>query len=635
MSEAETYDYIIVGGGAAGCVVAARLAGAGHQVLVLEAGDDPVEPKVSIVSDRPAQDDYHVPAFHAFASEHPALKWDFWVRHYADDCQQRKDKKYYECYRDERVDGVLYPRSSGLGGCAGHNAMIIVRPPNADWNHIAQLTGDVSWRASKMQDYFRRIERCRYGNPLWRALACLGFNPTGHGFKGWLTTERGMPLRLFRDLPLKRAIKNAVLAATALLPKAAERWGWLISGEADPNDQRLIDKEAWGLSAAPLSTASHARSGPRERLLAMKEKHRDRLTVLLNALVTRIEIDPETKAAVAAHVVQGSHLYRAAARPNGTPSPPRRFQARREIILSGGAFNSPQLLMLSGVGDPEHLGAMGLATVVDLPGVGRNLQDRYEIAVVSRMKRPWETLRGCEYRPGDRPHVLWRRWRLGPYVSNGALFSIAFPSRANRGLADVFCFGLLAKFHGYFPGYSDEIKKQDYLTWAVLKAYTNNLEGFVRLRSADPLDRPGIQFSYFQDRDAEADLYAMVEGVRFVRKVADSLGHLIKEETIPGRNVYTDEDIKQFIRDNAWGHHACGSCAMKPRAMGGVVDSEFRVYGVRNLRVVDASVFPRIPGYFIVASVYMIAEKAADVILASIESDCARRGEAESAAKRI
>ena len=197
------------------------------------------------------------------------------------------------------------------------------------------------------------------------------------------------------------------------------------------------------------------------------------------------------------------------------------------------------------------------------------------------------------------------------------VFSIVFPSRANRDPPDLFCFGLLADFHGYFPRYSEEIKRPDTLTWAVLKAHTKNQTGFVRLKSADPLERPEIQFSYFQDAAAEADLDAMVEGVRFVRRIADALGHLVKEETIPGRNVYTDADIKQFVRDNAWGHHACGTCAMKPRIANGVIDSAFRVYGVSNLRVVEASIFPRIPGYFIVASVYMAAEKAADAILAA------------------
>ena len=274
MTEPETYDYIVVGGGAGGCVVAARLAEAGKQVIVIEAGDDPLEPQIPQESVRPAPDDYRVPAFHPFASENSALKWDFWVRHYSNTDLQQRDKKYYKTHDNELVDGVLYPRSSGLGGCAGHHAMIIMRPRNADWNHIANITGDASWKASNMQKYFRRLERCRYGNVLWRFLAHLaGANPTGHGWDGWLTTERALPLRIIRDWHLRRTLKNAILSATKLLPMAAERWRWLLTGAADPNDERLINDEAWGLFFAPLSTARHVRSGPREFLLEVKKRH--------------------------------------------------------------------------------------------------------------------------------------------------------------------------------------------------------------------------------------------------------------------------------------------------------------------------------------------------------------------------
>ena len=623
MTEPETYDYIVVGGGAGGCVVAARLAEAGKQVIVIEAGDDPLKSQIPQESVRPAPDDYRVPAFHPFASENSALKWDFWVRHYSNTDLQRRDKKYYKTHDNELVDGVLYPRSSGLGGCAGHHAMIIMRPRNADWNHIANITGDASWKASNMQKYFRRLERCRYGNVLWRFLARLaGANPTGHGWDGWLTTERALPLRIIRDWRLRRTLKNAILSATKLLPMAAERWRWLLTGAADPNDERLINDEAWGLFFAPLSTARHVRSGPREFLLDVKKRHSENLTIRLNALATRVEIDPETGLAVAVHYREGAHLYEASAAPHGVVEGEKRVAARCEVILAGGAFNTPQLLMLSGIGERQHLMQIGVKTFHNLPGVGRNLQDRYEIGVVSRMKKPWETLHGVTYETNDFPYRLWRRWRLGPYASNGVLFSVAFPSHWGRGQADLFCFALLADFSGYYPRYSEKIKKPNFLTWIILKAYTRNNAGFLRLKSKDPLERPNIQFRYFDEGvGGDDDLDAMVQGVQFVRNVADALDHLVDEEKTPGRHLYTQEQLRQYVRENAWGHHACGTCAMKPLSEGGVVDSQFRVHGLRNLRVVDASIFPRIPGYFIITSIYMIAEKAADVIL---EAACNR-----------
>ena len=636
MTESETYDYVVVGGGAAGCVVAARLAQAGLEVLLLEAGNDPLvedtsgPPPVSSSPPRPVADDYSVPAFHTFASENPAMKWDFYVRHYSDDAAQQADKKYRGTLDDgEEVDGVLYPRSTGLGGCAGHHAMIIVRPRNADWNHIWNVTGDASWKASNMNRYYARMERCRYGNRFWRFWAKLtGRNPTGHGWDGWLTTERAMPLRTIRDWRLRQAIKYSLLAASAIMPKAAERWGWLVRSGGDPNDQRIIDADGWGLFVAPLATARHARSGPREFLVETLAKRPDRLTVRMNVFATRVEIDKTSKRAVAVYYREGSRLYRAAAKPHGAAGEERRVVARREIILCGGAFNTPQLLMLSGVGDPSHLAEHGVDVAHPLPGVGRNLQDRYEIGVVSRMKKPWDALRGADYEVNDAYYRLWARWpwlRVGPYTSNGAMFSALFPSKWGRGRADLYCFALLADFHGYFPRYSQLIKKRNYMSWIILKAYTRNDRGSVRLRSRDPFERPDINFRYFHEgaEDWREDLDAVVQGVKFVRKVADYLDDLVEEEEIPGRNVCDDAQLRDFVRANAWGHHACGTCAMKPLEDGGVVDSRFRVHGVGNLRVVDASIFPRIPGYFIVSSIYMVAEKAADDII-----DAARAGQA-------
>jgi choline dehydrogenase len=624
----ESFEYVVVGAGAGGGVLAARLAEAGRRVLVLDAGGDPARRSNEVSREsRPARPDYEVPAFHPFASENPELRWNFWVRHYANTAQQQKDWRYRANWDGEAVDGVLYPRASGLGGCTGHNAMIIVRPNNADWNHIWQVTGDASWRASSMQRYFRRLERCRYEWLVFRWLDRLfGWNPTGHGWRGWLSTERALPLRAILDWRLRRRMWRALLAAASLMPDAVEGWGWLTRSLGDPNDQRLMDAEASTVGVTPMSSARHARTGPRDFLLDVQTRCPGNLIIRLNAFVTRIKMDPVSQTACGVFYREGRRLYGTAARPHGEAGEEKFVGASCEVILAGGTFNTPQLLMLSGIGDSRHLAQHGIALVKDLPGVGQNLQDRYEIGVVNRVTRPWKALRGTTYTNTDRPYRQWRRWRTGTYASNGLLFSAMFRSRTDQPRPDLFCFCLLADFRGYYPNYSERIKKLDYFTWTVLKAYTHNTAGTVQLRSNNPLERPLINFHYFGEGNCAAalDLDAIVTGIKVGRKVIDALGGLVAEEEVPGRHLYTDDQLRRHVEDNAWGHHACGTCAMKPEDQGGVVDSEFRVHGIRNLRIVDASIFPRIPGYFIVTAVYMIAEKAADVLLG--DRECARLG---------
>jgi choline dehydrogenase len=176
---------------------------------------------------------------------------------------------------------------------------------------------------------------------------------------------------------------------------------------------------------------------------------------------------------------------------------------------------------------------------------------------------------------------------------------------------------LLAQFKGYFPGYSGLFPKGlNYLTWVILKAHTKNRKGQVTLRSSDPRDTPLINFNYFEEGGDE-DLEAVIEGIQFVRNLTAKLqrDELLVTEEIPGGDCQSITDLKTFVRNNAWGHHASCTCAIGPREQNGVLDSNFCVHGTKGLRVVDASVFPRIPGFFIVSSIYMIGEKAADVIL--------------------
>lgn len=198
------------------------------------------------------------------------------------------------------------------------------------------------------------------------------------------------------------------------------------------------------------------------------------------------------------------------------------------------------------------------------------------------------------------------------YISNGtAIAALRSSSHAQAGNPDLVLMGLMGRFSGYFPGYADKCwPGLDGFSWAVLKGQTGNRAGSVRLASADPRDPPKVAFRNFEE-DGERDLDALMQGVDMVRAMARPLikCRAIASEELPGNNLSRDE-LKEWVRANAWGHHACGTAAIGP-----VLDTRGRVHGVSGLRVVDASIFPRIPGLFIVASIYLAAEKLAQDIL--------------------
>jgi len=803
--ETSKFDYIIVGSGAGGGPLAARLVLAGKRVLVIEAGQDPAKINYTPVPRSPyapkTGEVTRIPGYYAAASEDAKMSWMFSVRHYSNTVTQAEDKKYNEYvdpnskgpilnkYFDRpggRAQGIFYPRSSGIGGCTAHHAMITIRPNGKDWNYIANLTGDASWSADAMRGYFAKFERNQYietyklflGKLLgviyrvyrWFVLLLdprAVLDEGGHGFEGWAPTNLLDPYLVSTiaetDQPFIKAISRAALGVLH-----GRRLGirWLkrqflklsVVEAIDFNDINTRRANPEGVFLIPLGIEGGTgpesedegepgkgrRFGVREFLLNTRFKHPDRLVIQSGAHVLRVLFDQrlgeDAPRAIGVECAIGDHLYEASPVQNQTPPsksvPYFAKEQGGEIILSGGAFNTPQLLMLSGIGDETHLAQVaataardtiflsrlseterviakegklcalrdrdgnvlsksGLPHRINLTGVGCNLQDRYEVTVVSELDKDLATLKGISFEPGDNTDPARRQWlqkKTGLYATNGGTLAVIRRSKpvveAGESESDLFTFGAPAAFRGYYWNWSHELfkdtlggkedDKHRIWSWVILKAYTNNHQGTVRLWTASPFDTPEICFDAFNEKaendrpaleaklknvvdkcDALArsgkpipddlkkerceaekawadnettlvhskrDLAAMVDAVAFMRKVNARNPKQFVREIQPGENIKDESpEMERWIRTQAWGHHCSCTCRIgadswkadttKLADKEAVLDSRFRVHGVNGLRVVDASIFPKIPGYFILAPIFMISEKAAVTLI--------------------
>jgi choline dehydrogenase len=592
----QEFDYIVVGSGAGGGPLAVRLARAGMKVLLLEAG-----------TDTGGNINYQVPVFHGASTEDPEMSWSYFVKHYDDDSKNARDSKITE-------DGVLYPRGSGLGGSTTVNAMIKVAAKNSDWDKLAELTEDDGFRHETMNGYLGRVEE-------------------------WLTISKPNPTLILKD------IKLLVILASALFEYVNDKdggfdisltdlildIGQLKNVLLDDINEEIMAGKGEGVFSFPIAVKDGKRNGVRERIISTIEEGFP-LTVRTQSLVTNVVFDDnvENPRAIGIEFMDGRHLYQAdvnAERGGAMPEKHKAF-AKLEVVLSAGAFNTPQLLKLSGVGPRAELEKFNIPVRVDLPGVGENLQDRYEVGIVGEVDDPFSLVKDCAFGLSSDDDCLedWNRGK-GPYETNGGIVSILKRSNPDMPEADLHIFGVPGVFKGYYPGYSvDAVQDKKHFTWVLLKGHTENRAGSVVLKSTDPRDWAEINFRYFDDGDTaegqdQRDLDAVVDGIEFIREIQDSTDSKLLfdsyTETWPGAELDTREKLGQWVKDEAWGHHA--SCSAKmgsdsdPMA---VLDSHFRVRGTQGLRVVDASVFPVIPGTFIVLPTLMMSERAADIMLA-------------------
>ena len=627
----EEYEYVVVGSGPGGAPLAARLAIAGHKVLLLEAGDDETN-----------STQYNVPALHAVATEYEPMRWDFFVKHFDDEKELKKDTKVtYELPDGTRYTGanppaganplgVLYPRVGSLGGCSSHNALITIYPYRSDWQHIRDITGDNSWAPDKMRKYYVRLEKARY----------LPSSIFGHGFNGWLETSLTSLALIAQDF---KVLSLVLAAATGMGQTLVGSLLTTVGGLAQvllrdinhPGPFRDSEEGLWQVPLA-MKIPEYKRAGPVDFLnevIGAKNKDGSRkyhLDVQLNTLVTKVTFEKNADSkpkATGVNFLTGKSLYGAdprrqsgAATSKGTKGS---VKATREVILSAGAFNTPQILKLSGIGPKDELEKFGIEIIKELPGVGKNLQDRYEVPVVGQAPSKLALLKDCTFLEGNFDACL-EKWETQPinkgaYATNGVALAITKKaSNSINGNADIFVAGWPAYFNGYYPDFfQNATAGGNHWTWLTLKAESRNNAGSVTLRSADPQDVPEIRKRHF-DVGGDEDLDALVEGMKYSRQAFKDLIPLDGRftEVWPGQQVQTDEQLKEFARYEAWGHHASCTCPIgADDDDDAVLSGDFKVRGIEGLRVVDASSFPKIPGTYLALPVYMISEKAADVIL--------------------
>ena len=527
------FDYIVVGAGSTGCVVAARLSeDPANNVLVLEAGGEDNHPYLKM------------PLAFLKAMPDPRFNWNYWTE------------------EEPNLDGrrMPLPRGKVMGGSGSINGMFAMRGHPADYDQWAQM-GAKGWSYADVLPYFRKSESS------WR-----GEGPY-HGADGPIAVR---PI----DSP---HVLHEPMMATA---RAA--------GFDTTDDLCGANPEGFARGEQTIDARGRRASGASAYLRpAMSRRN---LEVRSGVLVRRVVF--EGKRAVGVEI--------------DSPDGPRVIRARREVILSGGSYNSPHLLMLSGVGPAAHLKSHGIAVVHDSPGVGRNLQEHPCAMLEFNAKEQVTFLNQLRWDKIALNSLLWAFTGKGTMATQVNSCNVVIRTAPHLDRPDLQIMVNPIRFDAqpWFPG----IKAvQEHVFWAGIVQLHPDSRGWVELKSADPRQEAAVTLNIL---DTESDREQMRRAFRTTRKIYNTapMADLISSERTPGAQVESDADLDAFIRASCYvAQHPTSTCAM---GMGerSVVDSELRVIGVEGLRIADCSVMPTVPGGNTNLPAFMLGEKAADLI---------------------
>jgi choline dehydrogenase len=526
------FDFVIVGGGVAGCILANRLSADPQcRVALMEAGGKDSSPLIA------------APGGLLPIMMSGAHAWR------------------YMSAPQAHLDGrVLYlPRGKVLGGGSSINGMAYDRGFHSDYDRWAQA-GNRGWSFADVLPYFRKLESFGPVQDEW------------HGIDGPIQVTRAR-----QDHPFAQAFL-----------KAGAQAGYPLTND-------LNGETRDGFGAVDLTVGKGRRSSASSAYLR-PVRRRSNLTVLTNAQTRRVVFD-------------GTRATGVVFRRDGKDT---LATATREVILSAGAINTPQLLMLSGIGPAAHLAEHGIALVRDLPGVGQGLQDHLAAHVKYRSTKPWSMLRFLNPLRGALAMAQYLALRTGPLADPG--MSVACMVRSDPALdePDIKMLLVSALF-----GQNGRKMVPMHGFYAHINVARPESRGSVMLASADPDAPPVIDQNY---NATENDRRVMREGVRIARRVfaQSAFDEMRGEELAPGAQIQSDEEIDTYIRAHAEAdYHSTSTARMGSDPMA-VVDDALRVHGIQSLRVVDASIMPHLPGGNTAIPVAMIAEKAADLILQKV-----------------